>query len=74
MSLKIRIPVCVLVLKACSHKAREDECSPRYLNCLIDQKHEKRFAIPFSDAVSKPWAMMIVSANTPLADLAMLRP
>jgi hypothetical protein len=28
MSLKVRKPVCVLVLKAFSYKAREDNCSP----------------------------------------------
>ena len=41
---------------------------------MIDQKHEEWFAIPFSDTVPKPWAMVIVCAHTPFADLAMLRP
>jgi hypothetical protein len=64
----------VLVLEAFRNEAREDGGSPRYLNGLIDHKYEETSAIPLSDTVPKPRAMMIESAHTPFADLAMLRP
>ena len=62
------------MLEAFSYEAREDGGSPGHLNGLIDHKNEETSAIPLSDTIPKPRAMMIESAHTPFADLAMLRP